>query len=173
MLLSRRRDNRHSYYTLPNEAGQPLHVLGLGPSARSFLFGTAALQCWDPAPEEGAAATYRGHRIGLADEARSFLVHHLRDADNVTTKAFSAVFGKPLVDYFPEAVAAWVKIIQDTAYANTGFAETCTPGYYNNEGKPGVGPGWFGGSYGGGAQAFFAILREWRESGELEGLDRS
>jgi len=78
-----------------------------------------------------------------------------------------------VVEATPEAVAAWVKIIQDTAYANTGFAETCTPGYYNNEGKPGVGPGWFGGSYGGGAQAFFAILREWRESGELEGLDRS
>ena len=78
-----------------------------------------------------------------------------------------------VVEAKPEAVAAWVKIIQDTAYANTGFAETCTPGYYNNEGKPGVGPGWFGGSYGGGAQAFFAILREWRESGELEGLDRS
>ena len=39
------------------------------------------------------------------------------------------------------------------------------------EGQPGVGPGWFGGSYGAGAQAFFALLREWREQGSLEGLE--
>ena len=72
----------------------------------------------------------------------------------------------------PEAVAGWVQTVKDSAYSNSDFAETCTPGYYNNEGKPGVGPGWFGGSYGGGAQAFFALLREWREKGDLEGIDQ-
>jgi len=65
----------------------------------------------------------------------------------------------------------WVRVIRESAYANTGFAEGCTPGYYNNEGRPGEGPGWFGGSYGKGALAFFALLRTWREEGTLAGLE--
>ena len=35
------------------------------------------------------------------------------------------------------------------------------------------GPGWFGGSYGGGAQEFFRILKAWRDEGSLEGLELS
>ncbi len=42
---------------------------------------------------------------------------------------------------------------------------------YNNEGKPGEGPGWFGGSFGGGAREFFKLLREWRAKGDLQGLE--
>ena len=67
----------------------------------------------------------------------------------------------------------WVRIIEESAYGGSDFGKTCTPGYYNNEGQPGVGPGWFGGTFGGGAQAFFKILRSWREAGDLAGLDRS
>jgi len=77
-----------------------------------------------------------------------------------------------IVEATPEAVDDWVRVVKDSAYASADFAETCTPGYYNNEGQPGVGPGWFGGTYGGGAQAFFAILRSWRESGDLAGMER-
>jgi cyclohexanone monooxygenase len=72
-----------------------------------------------------------------------------------------------------EAEAAWVRTIQESSLGATEFAESCTPGYYNNEGHPTEGPGWFGGSYGGGAQAFFALLRSWRVRGDLEGLDRA
>jgi len=66
----------------------------------------------------------------------------------------------------------WVRIIHEAAAGRAGYGEDCTPGYYNNEGRPGEGPGWFGGSFGAGAQAFFRLLREWRESGALEGLER-
>jgi cyclohexanone monooxygenase len=70
-----------------------------------------------------------------------------------------------------EAEAEWVRTIEggDTGFAD--FQQTCTPGYYNNEGKPGEGPGWFGGTYSGGAMAFFKLLKDWREQGDLEGLD--
>ena len=44
-------------------------------------------------------------------------------------------------------------------------------GYYNNEGRPGEGPGWFGGNYGGGAQAFFSILHDWRGQDDFAGLE--
>jgi cyclohexanone monooxygenase len=69
------------------------------------------------------------------------------------------------------AEAAWVKAIQDSGTFSREFQSSCTPGYYNNEGKPGEGPGWFGGNFGGGAQAFFEILREWRARGDLAGIE--
>ncbi len=79
--------------------------------------------------------------------------------------------GARTVDASAEAEATWVRTIHESGSFSADFAESCTPGYYNNEGKPGEGPGWFGGNFGGGAQAFFALLREWREKGELEGLE--
>ena len=39
------------------------------------------------------------------------------------------------------------------------------------EGKPAEGMGFFGGNFGGGAPAFFQLLREWREKGDLAGLE--
>jgi cyclohexanone monooxygenase len=72
-----------------------------------------------------------------------------------------------------EAEADWVRIINESAVGNESFSLECTPGYYNNEGQPGAGPGWFGGTYGGGALAFFQLLREWRERGDLQGLELS
>ncbi|MEZ4333184.1 MAG: hypothetical protein R3F35_15595 [Myxococcota bacterium] len=51
------------------------------------------------------------------------------------------------------------------------FARSCTPGYDDNEGQPTEGPGWFGGTFGGGPQAYFALLRAWRERGDFEGLE--
>ena len=69
------------------------------------------------------------------------------------------------------AEAGWVRVIEQSQMGNPDFARSCTPGYYNNEGRPGEGPGWFGGSFGGGAQDFFALLRKWRERGDLEGIE--
>ncbi|TFG97926.1 MAG: NAD(P)/FAD-dependent oxidoreductase [Myxococcales bacterium] len=70
-----------------------------------------------------------------------------------------------------QAEADWVRTIHERAAFSQDFQNSCTPGYYNNEGKPGEGPGWFGGNYGGGAQAFFEILRTWRARNDLAGLD--
>ncbi|MBM3660969.1 MAG: NAD(P)/FAD-dependent oxidoreductase [Actinobacteria bacterium] len=79
--------------------------------------------------------------------------------------------GARTVEPTTEAQAAWVRTIIDGSDGRAEFQEMCTPGYYNNEGRPGEGPGWFGGNYGGGAPAFFRLLREWRDAGTLEGLD--
>lgn len=75
------------------------------------------------------------------------------------------------IDASEEAEADWVKRIQEFAAANREFGRDCTPGYYNNEGRPGEGPGWFGGNFGGTSQQFFQLLREWREKGDLQGLE--
>jgi len=53
------------------------------------------------------------------------------------------------------------------------FFEACTPGYYNNEGHVGEGTGLLASAYGGGSEAFFKIIRTWREAGDLDGLELS
>ncbi len=80
-------------------------------------------------------------------------------------KGFTRV--EPSVD----AEASWVAAIQESGGAQAEFAASCTPGYYNNEGQPSEGPGWFGGTFGGGPQAYFALLRDWRERGDLAGIE--
>jgi cyclohexanone monooxygenase len=48
----------------------------------------------------------------------------------------------------------------------------CTPGYYNNEGKPSPNAAQSS-PYGGGSIKFFKMLEEWRASGEFDGLEFS
>ena len=79
--------------------------------------------------------------------------------------------GVRTIEASEEAEADWVRTIHGSAKSRGAFQQACTPGYYNNEGKPGEGPGWFGGNYSGGAPAFFNILREWRAKGDLQGLE--
>ncbi|WP_293907347.1 NAD(P)/FAD-dependent oxidoreductase [Phenylobacterium sp.] len=69
-----------------------------------------------------------------------------------------------------EAEAAWVQTIIDLSLMREAFLKDCTPGYYNNEGKPEV-IAKQNGSYGAGPVAFVKVLEHWRESGTLEGLE--
>jgi cyclohexanone monooxygenase len=69
-----------------------------------------------------------------------------------------------------EAEAEWVNTIISLARDGRSFQESCTPGYYNNEGKPGELNGQ-NGWYGGGPIAFVKLLEDWRSAGELAGLE--
>lgn len=74
------------------------------------------------------------------------------------------------VEASEEAEAAWVEEIISLARFNENFQASCTPGYYNNEGKPNP-LSMRNGSYGKGSMAFFKVLQDWREDGTLEGLE--
>ena len=69
-----------------------------------------------------------------------------------------------------EAESEWVQQIIDKAVMRQQFLEECTPGYYNNEGKPSDRAAQ-NNSYGDGPNAYFRILKKWREDGELAGLE--
>ncbi|MDP3852628.1 NAD(P)/FAD-dependent oxidoreductase [Phenylobacterium sp.] len=71
-----------------------------------------------------------------------------------------------------EAEAAWVQTILDAAVMRQKFAEECTPGYYNNEGKPSE-LAIRNGAYGKGSIAFVKLLEEWRVDGGMPGLELS
>jgi coproporphyrinogen III oxidase-like Fe-S oxidoreductase len=99
-----------SYTALTSESRRPLNLLGLGRSARSVLFGTAAMAARDPEddPAVEGPTDFVGNAMDLADEARTFLVHLLRDTDTVDRDEFRRIFGADMADVIPGALAGWV-----------------------------------------------------------------
>jgi len=69
-----------------------------------------------------------------------------------------------------EAEQAWVDTIVKLAIMREAFLKECTPGYYNNEGKPEAMTA-KNGSYGAGPVAFTKVLEDWRAEGSLKGLE--
>ena len=74
------------------------------------------------------------------------------------------------IETTPEAEDGWVQTIIEQAQFNVKFLESCTPGYYNNEGRPAE-RSIRNGSYGGGSPAFVRLLAAWRDAGTFEGLE--
>jgi cation diffusion facilitator CzcD-associated flavoprotein CzcO len=69
-----------------------------------------------------------------------------------------------------EAEEAWCETIVKGTAIRADFFRECTPGYYNNEGKPSMAAA-RNATYGFGSQAFLKILTDWREANDLAGLD--
>jgi len=69
----------------------------------------------------------------------------------------------------------WVNTIRELSIDNSAFELSCTPGYYNNEGRGGgEGNGSFlGDFYSPGFYEFDDLLAAWRDSGDLDGLELS
>jgi cyclohexanone monooxygenase len=78
--------------------------------------------------------------------------------------------GLRTVEVAEVAETEWVETVIRLAVLAQDFLESCTPGYYNNEGKPGERSGQ-NGFYGGGSEEYFRLLREWRAAGDLPGLE--
>jgi cyclohexanone monooxygenase len=69
----------------------------------------------------------------------------------------------------------WVNTVRELSIDNSAFELSCTPGYYNNEGRGGgEGNGSFlGDFYAPGFYQFDDLLAAWRDKGDLEGLELS
>jgi len=77
--------------------------------------------------------------------------------------------GVSTIEATPAAEEDWVRTIINMSQFNQRFLESCTPGYYNNEGKP-ADRAVQNGSYGAGPVAFVGVLEKWRAEGSLAGL---
>ncbi|MCG8314398.1 MAG: hypothetical protein MI976_14420, partial [Pseudomonadales bacterium] len=71
----------------------------------------------------------------------------------------------------------YIQHIRETAVDRTEWIRSCTPGYFNNEGKPDVDENgnekyrfYLGEIYGPGWDAFMKLLEDWRNDGDLNGL---
>lgn len=122
-LVPKRNDGKtgssYGYTALTSEAGRPLNVFGLGRSARSVIFGSAAFAVRDPGdnPWNQGPADYVGNRMTVADEARSFLAHRMRDNDTVDRAEFRDILGADMTEVIPMPLAAWqhegVAVLED------------------------------------------------------------
>jgi cyclohexanone monooxygenase len=74
------------------------------------------------------------------------------------------------VEASAQAEQDWVETIVALSALNREFLESCTPGYYNGEGRMNVEAARRGAGYGLGPDAFFKVLENWREAGNLAGL---
>ena len=97
---------------------------------------------------------------GLGESARhfAFMVRHCRDNQ---VRSFEPR---------EEAEEAWHQRVHALAGLRDHYDAECTPGYYNNEGKPHEGGG-LGSFYPGGADEFIGLIKEWCAAGAFEGLD--
>lgn len=78
--------------------------------------------------------------------------------------------GIDTVEPFETAEDDWVWSIVAGVIARRHILETCTPGYYNNEGRAST-TGAKSGTFAAGPLAFAELLREWREQGDFAGLE--
>ena len=65
--------------------------------------------------------------------------------------------------------AAWVETIVQLGERQRAFVESCTPGYYNNEGRQ-TQKAARNALYGAGPVAFIQLLEDWRNTQTLPGL---
>ncbi len=98
------------------------------------------------------------HMLDVQSRHLAYILRHALDND------------VEVVEVSQEAEDAWVQTILSLAQVNMQFLESCTPGYYNNEGKPGD-RSLRNASYGGGSIAFIKLLEDWRADGSLPGLE--
>ncbi len=102
--------------------------------------------------------------VHLLDEQARHLAFVLREARKR---------GASRIEPTTEAVDSYVDLIRSSPRnkAQVDFYASCTPGYYNGEGKARRGEDLFvGGRYPDGAMPFYDMLAAWRASGNLEGF---
>ena len=90
----------------------------------------------------------------------SYIIKKLRESNAKT------------VETTQQAEDDWVHVIIRKAKLGLRFYSECTPGYYNNEGRPGERSGQ-NGQYGGSSEVFFKIIQEWCDDGTMRGLEIS
>jgi cyclohexanone monooxygenase len=81
--------------------------------------------------------------------------------------------GALVLEPSPDAVEDYGEAIRSSAKnrAQVEFFKACTPGYYNGEGKATRTEELFlGARWGDGAMAFYGLLANWREKGDLPGM---
>ncbi len=114
--------------------------------------------------------------IGLSQVGTSANITHVLD---VQSKHVTHIINHArehevrTVDVEGEAEEAWVQKVVNASVASLPFLESCTPGYYNNEGRPNGELIRRNGAFAPGIMAFSKILDEWRGEGSLAGLEFS
>jgi cyclohexanone monooxygenase len=112
------------------------------------------------------------HQISQGGLAFNFVHTALEVAKNVAWIVKEAnARGIETVEATEAAEQAWLAQSSGTSQLRQDFLESCTPGYYNNEGRiddPKISRN---APFGAGPIVFFNILESWRKQSEMKGLE--
>jgi cyclohexanone monooxygenase len=114
--------------------------------------------CFVMSPSQAGFTANFPHSLNEQSEHIAYIVKTCMDSNHRVVEATQ------------EGEDEWVETIIRLARFNRKFLEECTPGYYNNEGKPGERSGQ-NAPYGAGSVAFFKLLEDWRTEGSMKGLE--
>jgi cation diffusion facilitator CzcD-associated flavoprotein CzcO len=79
--------------------------------------------------------------------------------------------GRRTIEVTEAGEQAYVDEVRSLSRIGERFYQECTPGYYNAEGAPESGQGFFSRMYAGGTLRFFDLLDAWRDEGSMAGLE--
>ena len=117
--------------------------------------------CFLMSAQQGGFSANYPHLLNEVAVHLAHIVSHMKTNDLTKVEASKS------------AEVAWVEgIISGEGPAMQIGGEGCTPGYYNNEGKPNPKLR-YGAFYSGGSIAFWDLLEKWREAGDFDGLEFS
>jgi cation diffusion facilitator CzcD-associated flavoprotein CzcO len=114
--------------------------------------------------------------VGFAQGANliSNVTHNLVEAGTTIASvvAHALEIGAERVEVTPAAESAWIQLLESSPQSTIIGSPDCTPGYYNNEGKP-MGPRqrFLMSGYPAGPAAYFEYIDGWRNAGDFAGLE--
>lgn len=108
-----------------------------------------------------AQAAFTPNVIHVTSEQASHFAYVISEAKRRGVKTFQPT---------QAAEDSWVDTILELGKLKEEFIRECTPGYYNNEGKPDAVAA-KSANYGAGPLEFFELMSQWREKGDLAGLE--
>ncbi len=114
--------------------------------------------CFIMGVQQSAFTVNYPHALDEQSKHIAYLIRHAVERDVRTLEASEA------------AEEQWVQTIISFARMGRDFLESCTPGYYNNEGNL-SNLAAQNGFFGGGSIMFFNMLKDWRDKGDLSGLE--
>ncbi|OWK32854.1 flavin-containing monooxygenase [Sphingomonas mucosissima] len=129
------------------DGGKTLHGMTVNGFPNMFIFSVI---------QSGFTANYPHALLEQAGHAAHIIAETMRSQ-------------KSRVEPTEEAEEAWTQQILSAVLDRRKFLEECTPGYYNGEGQLSPKAASFS-SYGKGPNAFFDIIKSWREDGRTEGM---
>ena len=114
--------------------------------------------CFIMGPQQAGFTANYPHLLAEQSQHIAYILTRARERGARTIEATDA------------AEAKWVETVISLARLGQEFFESCTPGYYNNEGKLSDRAAQ-NGFFGGGSPAFFRLLADWRAAEDLAGLE--
>ncbi len=100
---------------------------------------------------QGGLTANNTHMLTEQADHISYLIHYANQ------------IGAKTAEISKDAENKWVEEMKNSALDNEDFLSSCTPGYYNDEGKSEIN-GLFSLQYGGGPVKFFETLENWRKN---------